>query len=193
MKRPPERRTGWRLPLIVVVAFMASACSGTTITSPSATPSHAIPSPALPTSSPLAGAVAVPGGCGQTKLYRGGMPSWLQEGIRGLTGMENAPYALAGPTPIAGFILGYPLKAGTNTPSKIMWVVSTPRNGEPLQIRVNPSGAAEPVVTVTRPADSGPGEIYPMASRSPPPGAGTSNLNGFQETRSSTCRIRHRQ
>jgi hypothetical protein len=89
------------------------------------------------------------------------MPSWLQDEIQGLTGMGNAPYALAGPTPIAGFILGYPLKAGTSTPSKILWVVSTPRNGEPLQIRVNPSGAAEPVVRVSRPADSGPGEIYP--------------------------------
>jgi hypothetical protein len=75
--------------------------------------------------------------------------------------MEDTRYALGGPTPIAGFILGYPLKAGTNTLPKIMWVVSTPRNGEPLQIRVNPSGAAEPLLKVSRPADSGPGEIYP--------------------------------
>jgi hypothetical protein len=34
--------------------------------------------------------------------------------------MEDTPYALGGPTPIAGFIFGYPLKGGTNTLPKIM-------------------------------------------------------------------------
>lgn len=91
---------------------------------------------------------------------QGGMPSWLREGIQGLL-IENAPYALAGPTPVAGFILADPLTAGARGPSKILWVVSTPRNGRPLEIRVNPSGADEPVLRVSRPADSGPGEIYP--------------------------------
>jgi len=55
------------------------------------------------------------------------MPAWLSQGIQGLTGMENAPYALAGPTPIAALLLVYPPRTGTNT-SKILWVVSTPRN-----------------------------------------------------------------
>lgn len=160
-KRPDKRGDWRRLAVAFVVAFVATACSGTTSTSRSATPSPVGPSPVVPTSSPLASAVAVPGGCAQTQAYKGGMPAWLHEGIQGLTGMENAPYALAGPTPIAGFLLGYPLKAGSNAPSKILWVVSTPRDGAPLKIRVNPSGAAEPVLTVSRPADSGPGEIYP--------------------------------
>lgn len=94
-------------------------------------------------------------------MYRGGMPAWLREGIQGLL-IENAPYALAGPTPVAGFILADPLTAGAKGPSKILWVVSTPRNGRPLEIRVHPSGADEPVLRVSRPADSGPGEIYPV-------------------------------
>jgi len=88
------------------------------------------------------------------------MPLWLRDGIQGLTGMENAPYALTGPTPGSRLSSGLPTK-GTHAPAKILWVMSTPRNGGPLQIRVNPSGAAEPVVTASRPADSGPGEIYP--------------------------------
>ena len=145
----------------IVVAFVAAACSSTSNTSRSATSGSPALSPVVPTSSPLASAVALPGGCGQTQVYRGGMPAWLRDGIQGLTGMETAPYALAGPTPVAGLLLSYPLKAGAHAPSKILWVMSTPRNGDPLQIRVNPSGAIEPVVTASRPADSGPGEIYP--------------------------------
>lgn len=160
-KRPDKSGAGRRLALAFVVAFVTTACAGTTSASQSATPSPVVPSPVVPTSSPLASAVLVHGGCGPTQAYRGGMPAWLHDGIQGLTGMENAPYALAGPTPIAGFLLSYPLRAGTNTQSKILWVVSTPRDGEPLKIRVNPSGAAEPVLTVSRLADSGPGEIYP--------------------------------
>jgi hypothetical protein len=89
------------------------------------------------------------------------MPAWLQDGMQGLSGMVNAPYALAGPTPIAGLLLSYPLKAGAHAPSKILWVVSTPRNDQPLAIRVTPMGASAPVLSVSRPADSGPGEIYP--------------------------------
>ena len=157
----PKRRGEGRLTVAIVVAFLATACSSTSSTLRSTTSGSTIPSAVVPTSSPLASAVAVPGGCGQTQVYRGGMPLWLRDGIQGLTGMENAPYALTGPTPAAGFLLAYPLKAGTHAPAKILWVMSTPRNGGPLQIRVNPSGAAEPVVTASRPADSGPGEIYP--------------------------------
>jgi hypothetical protein len=74
--------------------------------------------------------------------------------------MDSSPYALAGPTAAAGFLLSYPLKAGTDA-MKIMWVVSTPRNGAPLELQVHPSGAPEPLLKTSRPANSGPGEIYP--------------------------------
>ena len=149
-----------RLAGAVVLALVTAACSATTSTTPSAIKSPVVPSQIVPTSSPLASAIAVSGGCGATQVYRGGMPAWLSQGIQGLTGVENAPYALAGPTPIAALLLVYPPRTGTNT-SKILWVVGTPRNNAPLTIRVNPSGAAEPAIAVSRPADSGPGEIYP--------------------------------
>lgn len=178
--RPHGTLAGRSVALAVAVGLVA-ACSSAAGTSrpaatasapsppPAATSPSAAPSPGRPTSSPLPSAVAVAGGCGSTLVYRGGMPTWLHEGIQGLQ-IESAPYALAGPTPVAGFILAYPLKAGANAPSKILWVVSTPRDGRPLQIRVNPSGAVEPVLTDSRPADSGPGEIYPDGIPVPNPG-----------------------
>ncbi|MGI8562927.1 MAG: hypothetical protein ACR2MZ_05120 [Candidatus Dormibacter sp.] len=74
--------------------------------------------------------------------------------------MGGIPYVLAGPTAAAGFLFGYPLKAGSDA-VKVLWVVSTPRNNAPLEIQAHPSGSSEPVVQESRPADSGPGEIYP--------------------------------
>lgn len=97
------------------------------------------------------------------------MPTWLHDGIQGLTEMEDAPYALAGPSPIAGFLLAYPLKADANAPAKILWVVGTPRNHGSLEIRVHPTGAAEPALTASRPADSGP-TIYPDGVQVPTAG-----------------------
>ena len=84
------------------------------------------------------------------------MPTWLHEQIQFLTEMDNVPYALAGPTSVGGLLLSYPLKAGTKTPTKIMWVVSTPRNDGGLEIRAHPSASEQPLITVSRPADSGP-------------------------------------
>jgi hypothetical protein len=40
-------------------------------------------------------------------------------------------------------------------------VVGLPRNGSSLEISGHPLGAAAPIVTVDRAADSSPGEIYP--------------------------------
>jgi len=117
----------------------------------------------------MARAAPVSGGCGSTQVYAGGMPAWLHDGIHGLTGMDDVPYAVAGPTPAAGFIMSYPLKAGPDEP-KILWVVSTPRNGSALSIQVHPSGSSEPIVNVSRPANAGPGEIYPDGV--PKPAAG---------------------
>lgn len=74
--------------------------------------------------------------------------------------MAGIPFVLAGPTAAAGFLFGYPLKAGSDG-SKILWVVSTPRNNAPLEIQAQPSGSSEPVLKESRPANSGPGEIYP--------------------------------
>jgi hypothetical protein len=72
----------------------------------------------------------------------------------------------------AGFLFGYPLRAGhpENPSNKILWVVGMPRNGSPLEIQVHPLNAAEPSVTVTQPANSSPGEIYPSIVDVPKPG-----------------------
>lgn len=165
--------------VVCLVVGLVTACSSTPSTSGarSATPSPTIASPAsIP--SPLANATPVPGGCGSTTLYKGGMPQWLVDGTQGLTGMTDLPYALAGPTPVAGFVFSYPLKAGAAGPDgpKILWVVSTPRNESALVIQAHPLGSQQPVVKVTRPADSGPGEIYPDGVPIPTAGCWDFNL-----------------
>ena len=107
------------------------------------------------------------------------MPHWLIDGTQGLTGMNGLPYALAGPTPVAGFLFSYPLKAGTASGPegpKILWVVSTPRNGGALLIQAQPLGSQQPLIKVTRPADSGPGEIYPDGVLIPTAGCWHFNL-----------------
>lgn len=45
-----------------------------------------------------------------------------------------------------------------------------PRNGSRLVIRATPEHALSPAITVTQPADSGPGEIYPSLVNVPRPG-----------------------
>lgn len=152
-------RTGpaMRLAGLAAAGIVAMTCSSTATTSPSTT------SYSGASSSPQATAAPVSGGCGSTQLYTGGVPAWLHNGIHGLTEMEGVPYAVAGPTPVAGFIMSYPLKAGFTGPDgpKILWVVSTPRNGGALSIQAHPLGSSKPVVKVSRPANAGPGEIYP--------------------------------
>src|SRR5438132_4574361 len=72
----------------------------------------------------------------------------------------------------AGFIFGYPLRTGhpTDRANKVLWVVRFPRNGSPLNISGQLSGANAPAVHVTQLADSGPGEIYPSIVDVPQPG-----------------------
>ena len=108
-------------------------------------------------------AYEISGGCGATQLYKGGFPEWISTGVQGLTGMEDSVYAIASPRTAVGFLLEYPLKAKTPTgnPSKLMWLVGLPRNGSALSIEAHPISSSSPVVHESRPADAGPGEIYP--------------------------------
>jgi hypothetical protein len=121
--------------------------------------------------SPPSGASVVPGGCGATSVYQGVQPAWLVE-----AGAHNnpsgVPYALAVPQDAAGFIFGYPLRAGypANPANKILWVVRFPRNESPLAVTGQLSGAFEPSVHESFSADSGPGEIYPSIVNVPQPG-----------------------
>jgi hypothetical protein len=97
-----------------------------------------------------------------TQAYRGPVPAWLDE-ADGQNTPKGLPYVIARPATAAAFIFGYPLRAGhpDNPSNKILWVVRTPREGGPLDIEAHPKASSGPVLRETRPADSGPGEIYP--------------------------------
>ncbi len=117
--------------------------------------------------SPVRGAGYTAGGCGATRLLLGAAPGWARS--------ANPPrlrYALAQHGGVAGFLFGYPLMARNPVPysDKILWVVSSPRDGVPLRITGHPLGASAPVVSSTWSAGSSPGEIYPSQIVVPTPG-----------------------
>jgi hypothetical protein len=84
----------------------------------------------------------------------------------------DLPYVVAVPQTAAGFIFGYPLRAGhpVNPSNKILWVVDFPRSGSLLQITGQLSDANEPSVNESVPPASGPGAIYPSIVDVPKPG-----------------------
>jgi hypothetical protein len=106
--------------------------------------------------------------CGSTVLHRVAPPAWTSSS-GAPTGL---PYAVAAHSRAVAFIFGYPLRAGdpSNPSNKILWVVRSPRNGSDLVIRARPLHATAPVITIRRPANSGPGEIYPSYVNVPAPG-----------------------
>jgi hypothetical protein len=64
---------------------------------------------------------------------------------------------------LAGVLFGENLAAPprTNGPTnKILWISSVPRDGSTLTLTLTPPAGGAPV-TVTQPANSSPGEIYP--------------------------------
>ena len=154
-----------QLLLISLVLLVGSGCS-----SESSGSSHPSPTSTVAQDLPPDAAI-VPGGCGATHLYKGYEPAWVTD-----AGAHNnpnfLPYAVAIPQTAAGFIFGYPLRAGhpTDRANKVLWVVRFPRNGSPLNISGQLSGANAPAVHVTQLADSGPGEIYPSIVDVPQPG-----------------------
>jgi hypothetical protein len=85
---------------------------------------------------------------------------------------DGLPYVLTSPTNAAGFIFGNPLTSSRRQgpANKILWVVGVPRNGSALQITGHPLDAIAPLVHVTQPANSFPGEIYPTIVDVPKPG-----------------------
>jgi hypothetical protein len=144
------RNAVWLLVLLVV------ACSGETATvPPTRSPVSKLPTPS---------AAVVDGGCGSTQVVKGNVPKWLDE-AGGHNNPNGAPYVIATPAIAAGFIFGYPLRAGhPESPSnKILWVVGMPRNGSALEITGHPIDAASPTIKLVQPANSSPGDIYPSA------------------------------
>lgn len=83
-------------------------------------------------------------------------------------------------------MFGYPLMAGnpSSGSDKILWVVASPRDGQPLQLTGHPLNAATPIVSSTWPADSTSGEIYPSDIVVPSPGCWqfTLSWNGHRDT-----------
>ena len=114
------------------------------------------------------------GGCGDTRVYRGAPPTWTASAFGSSSpGFANVlPYAVAEHGNAAGFIFGYPLRAGapSNRRNKILWIVRLPRNGSELTIRGTPLDGVRPVITVSSPANSSPGEIYPSIVNVPAAG-----------------------
>jgi hypothetical protein len=154
--------------LLAWIVVLLAGCAGAPTSSPAASPAgHPSASPAASS----AFATNVAGGCGSSTVLLGGIPSWLDE-----AGAHNnpdfLPYVVASPPLAAGFIFGYPLRAGSpeNPSNKVLWVVGQPRNGSSLVVAAHPLGAASPSVTQTYPANASPGEIYPSIVNVPLPG-----------------------
>jgi hypothetical protein len=120
---------------------------------PAATPTLTadIPAAATPT-----------GGCGESPVYRGPIPTWL-EVADGENTPSGLPWVVATPPIAAGFIFTDPLRAGhpENPYNKVLWVVRTPRAGSDLEMTARPLGASSPALSSRSPDNSGPGEIYP--------------------------------
>jgi hypothetical protein len=118
---------------------------------PSATPTADIPASATPI-----------GGCSANPVYRGPIPAWL--GVAdGDNTPQGLPWVVATPPIAAAFIFSNPLRAGhpENPYNKVPWVVRTSRAGSDLEVTARSLGASSPVISDRRPANSGPGEIYP--------------------------------
>jgi hypothetical protein len=153
--------------LALTVALLAVGCSNVASNPPGQSPlasssSAASPTADAPSGSPPPDTAIIPGGCGESHLYKGGEPAWLDS-----AGAHNnptgLPYAVASNQTAAGFIFGYPLRAGhpSNPANKILWVVGFPREGSPLDITAQLPILGPAPVHQSEPADSEPGEIYP--------------------------------
>jgi hypothetical protein len=145
-----------QLLLVSAVILVTAACSGGPSTATRTSPSSEA------ATSPLPAATIVSGGCGATPVLRGGVPAWLDE-AGAHNNPDGLPYIVATASLAAGFIFGYPLRAGhpPGPANKILWVVGMPRDGSALEIEGHPLKAPTPSIHVTQQADSGPGEIYP--------------------------------
>jgi hypothetical protein len=144
-----------------ISVLVLAACSGgesARLASPSPPPA-AIKTP--PPSSELREA-----GCGTTAIYKGGtLPDWAS-----INAPAFLPYVVATPAIAIGYLFTYPLTAGLDANTKILWYVATPRDGYPLQAVGHPLGASSPTATFSKAADSSPGEIFPTGPTVPSAG-----------------------
>jgi hypothetical protein len=127
-----------------------------TATDRATTSAGVITAPATPAATESTTSDPRKGGCGQTPVHSGNeVPPWGQVGASFLrfvaTEEGNA----------VGFLFADPLRVAPRTDgrnNKILWVVREPRKGQDLLLD---GKLGDISVNVTKPADSGPGEIYP--------------------------------
>jgi len=136
---------------------------------PPATP-PVVASPTPPASPPAVasptGAQVLTGGCGTTEIYKGGsLPDWAL-----VNAPQGPPYVIATPGRAVGYLFSYPMKAGLDADTKILWYVATPRGAMPLEAQGHPLGAISPTAQFSKAADSGPGEIFPTSPTVPTAG-----------------------
>ncbi|MDQ6879818.1 MAG: hypothetical protein M3082_19390 [Candidatus Dormibacteraeota bacterium] len=161
-----------RFAIGIAVVLMVACSGGGSSPQASSTqlPTHA------PTASPAAAAAAIhippsgsqrmAGGCGATEIYKGGvLPDWAN-----VNAPKFLPYVVATPGIAVGYIFSYPMPAGSDANTKILWYVGTPRLGSSLMAAGHPLGAVEPIATFSKIADSSPGEIYPTGPTVPAAG-----------------------
>lgn len=140
-------------PAATLTVLVLAACSGGG--SPGATTIARTSPSAVTISVPPPLAVLLDPGCGTTPIYKGGtLPEWAT------VNAPSLPYVVATPGMTIGYLFSYPLKAGLDANTKILWYVATPRGGDPLQATGHPLGATSPQAIFSKAADSGPGEIY---------------------------------
>jgi hypothetical protein len=160
-------------PLAVVAALVLTACSnGGSPASTNASPKAVATRSASPSTTPVVAEVPPPGaqlvsaGCGGTAIYKGGtMPDWAT-----VNAPSYLPYVVASPGLAIGYIFSYPLKAGLDANTKVLWYVATSRDGFPLQASGHPAGTTTPKAQFSSSANSFPGEIYPSGPTVPSAG-----------------------
>jgi hypothetical protein len=100
--------------------------------------------------------------CAAAAIHHGPPPAWTAGAWAGSSPGSSPPYALATGDRAAAFFAD-PLRAGhpTDPANKVLWVVRQPRQGMPLTVSARRVGTRSSALRISRPADSGPGEIYP--------------------------------
>lgn len=126
---------------LVVLAAMAAATVFACSPSLSGAPT---PSP-----TPRSIATVLPGGCGSTQILKGSAPLWVHRLAGTSTYVDIVPYVLATPPAAAGFLYGYPLRAGHSTDrnNKILWLVNLGPRAGALNISAHLIGANVPAVS----------------------------------------------
>lgn len=144
-----------------IAVLLLAACSGSEASRPaSSTPTAA----AIKTSPP--GSALTDAGCGASPIYKGGtLPDWAS-----VNAPSFLPYVVAMPRIAVGYLFTYPLAAGLDANTKILWYVATPRDGYALEATGHPLGASSPTAAFSKAADSSPGEIFPTGPTVPSAG-----------------------